>query len=395
MLLSKTLLPVSLALFSYLHSAAQRNLLLNGDFEDINNCAEYHSECGVEAWFYMNAIQVQLSHANNNDALLGNNTLTIFYTWNGVGTFYPVIGTLLPCQLQKDHRYTFTGIFTAQFNSRLILRPGLALGPNFYVPRRPFSLGIQPDSIVEISQIGKADLYQFEYRFVATGKEKYLTFGTYIEENAEYGKRFERGKKETISLTVDQFRLVSDDPNEVACSNFETNKQYIYNYDFRHKDMDYTLYAKGELPIKRADAGIALVTKIEIPVPAAPPAKAISDTILLGDVLFDVNQARLKTGAIEMLQKIFTQKIVGKIKPIIDSIFVEGHTDAIGSETQNLLLSRRRSQSVKDWLLKEAILPAEKISVQPFGKSRPVSTNSTPQGRALNRRVELIIFYKT
>jgi len=115
---------------------------------------------------------------------------------------------------------------------------------------------------------------------------------------------------------------------------------------------------------------------------------------LLGDVLFDFNEARLKPGAIEILQKIFTEKIPGKTRAAIDSIYVEGHTDAIGSEGQNLQLSRRRSQSVKDWLLNEAVLPAEKITIHPFGKSRPVSTNSTPQGRALNRRVELIIFHK-
>jgi outer membrane protein OmpA-like peptidoglycan-associated protein len=394
MLLPKTLLPVFIVLFTFLQSTAQQNLLLNGNFEDINNCAEYHSECGVEAWFYMNAIQVQLSHANNNDALLGNNTLTIFYTWNGVNTFYPVIGTLLPCQLQSGQRYTFSGVFTAQFNGRLTLRPGLAMGTHFYVPRRPFSMGIQPDSIMEISQIGNKDLYQFEYRFTATGQEKYLTFGTYIDENTEAGKRFERGKKETISVTVDCFKLTSDEPNEVACADFENNKKSTYNYDFRHKDMDYTLYAKGELPIKKADTGTGSVTTIKIPVAAPQPAKTVSDTILLGDVLFDFNQARLKPGAIEILQKIFTQKIPGKARPAIDSIYVEGHTDAIGSEAQNLQLSRRRSQSVKDWLLKEVILPAGKIAVHPFGKSRPVSTNSTPQGRALNRRVELIIFYK-
>ncbi|MES2773431.1 MAG: OmpA family protein [Bacteroidota bacterium] len=390
---AKTLL-LSCLLFVSIKTFSQRNLLLNGDFEDINKCSEYNSECGVEAWFYMNASRVQLSHADNNDSLLGNNSLTVFYYWSGTNAFFPVIGTLLPCRLQKDHHYTFSGLFTAKFNNRLKLRPGLALGSHFYIPRRPFSQNIVPDSIMEIEQVGTADLYSFQYRFIATGNEKYLTFGSFIDEDLLNGKRFDRGQREWISLTVDHFQLLADEPTELACSDYEMNKQHTYNYNFRHKDMDYTLYDKGELPIKKENTDTGSVTRIEIPA-VPPPAIEIttSDTVLLGDVLFDFNEAKLKPGAIEILQKIFTQKTPGKTNPAIDSIYVEGHTDAIGNETQNLLLSRRRSQAVKDWLLKAFILPPDKITIHPFGKSRPVSTNSTAQGRAQNRRVELIIFH--
>ncbi len=380
--------------FSVTVTTAQQNLLANGDFEDINNCAEYHSECGVEAWFYLVDVKAQMSNANNNHPLLGNNTLTVFYNWKGSGAFYPVIGTVLPCLLQAGHHYTFTGVFTATFNNRLKLRPGLALGEKFYVPQRPFSQNIKPDSIVEISKVENADLYQFTYSFAATGNEKYLTFGTYIEEDTMNGIRFDRGQREAISLTVDHFKLAGDDPNEVVCADYEMNKQSIYAYDFRHKDMDYALYAKGELPIKKVDTGTGSLTRMEIPVTPTPIAKPASDTVLLGDVLFGFNEARLKPAALEILAKVFTQEVAGKAKRAIDSISVEGHTDAIGSENQNLVLSRNRCQSVKDWLLKASVLPADKISIHPFGKSRPVSSNNTAQGRAMNRRVELIIFYK-
>lgn len=384
--------------FSVTATIAQQNLLANGDFEDINNCAEYHSECGVEAWFYMVDIKVQLSYANNNHPLLGNNTLTVFYNWNGSGAFYPVIGTVLPCLLQPGNRYTFTGVFTAKFNNRLKLRPGVALGERFYVPGRPFSQNIKPDSIIEISKVKDADLYRFEYSFTANGNEKYLTFGTFIDEDLLNGIRFDRGQRETISLTVDHFKLAGDDPNEVVCADYEVNKRNIYAYDFRHRNMDYTLYAKGELPIKKVGIDTGSLTRVKIPVmPSLIPAlitKPSTDTVLLGDVLFAFNEARLEPAAIDILSKIFTQKTEAKPESSIDSISVEGHTDAIGSESQNLLLSRQRCQSVKDWLLKESILAANKISIHPFGKSRPVSSNNTAQGRALNRRVELIVFYR-
>jgi outer membrane protein OmpA-like peptidoglycan-associated protein len=390
-------------LFSVTVINAQQNLIANCDFEDINDCAEYHSECGVEAWFYLANVKAELSHANDNHPLLGNNTLTVFYKWGGSGTFYPVVGTVLPCLLQPGHRYTFTGLFTAKFNNRLILRPGVAMGEKFYVQQRPFSLNMIPDSIMEISKAENVDLYRFEYSFTASGNEKYLTFGTFIKNNLELvkedldkGVRYNWNQQENISLTIDHFQLKADDPAEIACADYERNKQNIYAYDFRHRDMDYTLYAKGELPIKKSGSDSGSITRIDVPVKPLqiPIQKEGGDTILLGDVLFDFNEAGLKPAATEILNNIFIQKIPGKNKRVIDSIAIEGHTDAIGSENDNLILSRKRCQSVRDWLVKGAVLLNDKISIHPFGKSRPVSSNKTVQGRALNRRVELIVFYK-
>jgi len=53
----------------------------------------------------------------------------------------------------------------------------------------------------------------------------------------------------------------------------------------------------------------------------------------------------------------------------------------------------QRCQRVQDWVQKN-VLSKDQIQIHPFGKTKPVATNSTPQGRALNRRVEIIIFRK-
>jgi|GEM_PF-781410 len=377
-------------LIPFFSHAQPKNLLLNGDFEDINNCSEYHSQCGVEAWFYMNAVQVQLQRFEKESALLGNNTLTIYYNWTNYGGFFPVFGTLLPCRLQAGTEYTFRGVFTAKFNSMLHFRPGIAVGERFYVPQRPFNQTLMVDSIMNIGPIDGSEFYQFEYSFTANGNEKYLTFGSFISEDLANGKRIQAGKKEYISLTVDHFELVSANANETVCDDYEANKNNIYHYDFRHKTMDYALYGKGELPIPTSDSGNGSATKIAMPPMKAFVKEAPSDTILLGDVLFDFNQSNLKPTAITLLQKVFKNASA----VTIDSIFVEGHTDAVGSEAQNLLLSKQRSQSVKNWLVQNAILTDDKLQVHAFGKTRPVATNATAKGRATNRRVELIIFRK-
>jgi len=69
---------------------------------------------------------------------------------------------------------------------------------------------------------------------------------------------------------------------------------------------------------------------------------------------------------------------------------IEGHTDNVGGAAYNLDLSRRRAQSVKDALVTRYHINAQRLSTIGYGFSRPKASNDTPQGRALNRRVELV-----
>jgi outer membrane protein OmpA-like peptidoglycan-associated protein len=71
-------------------------------------------------------------------------------------------------------------------------------------------------------------------------------------------------------------------------------------------------------------------------------------------------------------------------------IVVEGHTDSVGSAKDNLELSRKRAEAVRDHLVKQGI-DASKIEAKGIGKERPVADNGTAEGRANNRRVELIV----
>ncbi|MCM0756575.1 OmpA family protein [Desulfovibrio aminophilus] len=69
-------------------------------------------------------------------------------------------------------------------------------------------------------------------------------------------------------------------------------------------------------------------------------------------------------------------------------IVVEGHTDSIGTEVYNQGLSERRAKSVADWLVKNGI-DSQRIESVGYGKMKPKYDNSTAEGRALNRRVEI------
>ncbi|HLM81844.1 MAG TPA: OmpA family protein [Terriglobales bacterium] len=68
---------------------------------------------------------------------------------------------------------------------------------------------------------------------------------------------------------------------------------------------------------------------------------------------------------------------------------VKGHTDNIGGDTFNLDLSKRRAAAVKNALVKDYAIVPDRLLTDGFGRSRPVDSNDTLEGRARNRRVEL------
>ncbi len=71
-------------------------------------------------------------------------------------------------------------------------------------------------------------------------------------------------------------------------------------------------------------------------------------------------------------------------------ISVEGHTDSQGGAAYNQDLSQRRAQSVRDYLVSRGIA-ADRVSAQGFGSTRAVADNASPEGRADNRRVEIVV----
>lgn len=71
------------------------------------------------------------------------------------------------------------------------------------------------------------------------------------------------------------------------------------------------------------------------------------------------------------------------------SVVVAGNTDNTGNPTLNQTLSLKRAEAVRDWMHDTGDVPESCFAVQGHGESRPVATNDTQEGRALNRRVEI------
>jgi outer membrane protein OmpA-like peptidoglycan-associated protein len=72
------------------------------------------------------------------------------------------------------------------------------------------------------------------------------------------------------------------------------------------------------------------------------------------------------------------------------NLIVEGHTDSQGSESYNQGLSQRRANAVRDYLVQRGY-PSDRIQSYGKGEGSPIANNASPEGRANNRRVEIII----
>ena len=106
----------------------------------------------------------------------------------------------------------------------------------------------------------------------------------------------------------------------------------------------------------------------------------------MSDVLFDTGSYTLKPGAREKLAKISGILLA---YPAL-KVQVEGHTDSVGSDDFNQRLSEQRAESVREYLVDQQV-PANAVTAFGFGKTKPVATNDTPEGRQANRRVELVV----
>ncbi len=103
-------------------------------------------------------------------------------------------------------------------------------------------------------------------------------------------------------------------------------------------------------------------------------------------VYFDTNKSEVKGTSAETLNS-----LIGILNEYPDSdILIEGHTDSAGPEDYNMQLSKKRAQSVSQYLNSNGI-NASRLTTKWYGESQPKADNTTNEGKAKNRRVEMVI----
>jgi len=108
--------------------------------------------------------------------------------------------------------------------------------------------------------------------------------------------------------------------------------------------------------------------------------------VISGGILFETDSAKLAPSATDLVRRISE---VMKQNPNL-KISVVGYTDSTGEYNYNIQLSERRAKAFADALIKDGVA-ANRLTAVGVGPQSPVATNDTPEGRAQNRRVELVV----
>ena len=132
--------------------------------------------------------------------------------------------------------------------------------------------------------------------------------------------------------------------------------------------------AKG-VAVKKAAPAVTATSPF-IPTPEKP--------IVLEGVHFQTNKAVLLPESSAILDRV-AESLIAHPEVIIE---VGGHSDSDGSDASNLKLSTKRANAVRDYLIKKGV-PASQMTAKGYGETQPISDNKTPEGKAMNRRVEL------
>ena len=122
------------------------------------------------------------------------------------------------------------------------------------------------------------------------------------------------------------------------------------------------------------------------PKAAAKPASSVTQSkiTLQADTLYDFDKATLKAEGMATLDKI--ARDLSKIK--LEVIIAVGNTDSVGTDAYNMALGQRRAQSVKAYLVSKGV-DGSRVYTESKGKSNPVASNATAEGRAKNRRTDI------
>jgi outer membrane protein OmpA-like peptidoglycan-associated protein len=107
---------------------------------------------------------------------------------------------------------------------------------------------------------------------------------------------------------------------------------------------------------------------------------------LTNDILFDFNSSSLRPESRQTLAD-----LASNFRNYPDEqVTIEGHTDSVGTSSYNQTLSEQRASAVSGYLSAEGV-PSGRITSIGYGETRPKASNDTPEGRQLNRRVEIHI----
>ena len=124
-------------------------------------------------------------------------------------------------------------------------------------------------------------------------------------------------------------------------------------------------------------------------------AKEEADVLMKdGNVVIRLKGMKFPSGSTRIGPENF--ELLAKLNKAVElypdaNVMVEGHTDSTGNENLNAKLSQERANAVKNYLLSSKVVDEDKVVSTGFGDGKPIASNKTKAGRAINRRIDIVI----
>jgi outer membrane protein OmpA-like peptidoglycan-associated protein len=189
------------------------------------------------------------------------------------------------------------------------------------------------------------------------------------------------------AVAADAERLKAENEARTAAAGAEADRLKRENDAQRaasQAELDNAAKQTAQLQAEKTELRILLLKQFNAILQTRDTARGL--IVNMSDVLFDTAKSSLRPLAREKLAKV-AGIVSGHPGLKLD---VEGHTDSVGGDAYNQHLSEQRGDSVRDYLTQQGMATGS-VTAKGFGKTQPVASNDTPQGRQQNRRVELVI----
>ncbi|MEO5966759.1 MAG: OmpA family protein [Ferruginibacter sp.] len=263
-----------------------------------------------------------------------------------------------------------------------------------------FSYYSRPLSFMLLS--GGASNKEFEYSFIGYTKRSGVVFDLHPHNAASNGgsvhiDTYEDGKRIiTNDVITKQFNSENEN-NKVRVSIWrQKNRIRIYLNEEKvfdlprafaaGKDYNFAMFELDGNMSRDNDKYLVSNIKLAIGAPDTRNKLITEGKFVTTGILFDVNSDKIQPSSFGVLKDIalvLKENATVKIK-------IVGHTDSDGDDNANMELSKKRAAAVKDALIKEFDISANRIETDGMGEKKPVSNNNSPEEKANNRRVEFI-----
>lgn len=391
-----------------------QNLVPNPSFEQYDKCpSKYGDIQRAVPWLSLRGTPDLLAACTQNKSIktpgnyFGSMVPRTGGNYAGLASYHPTVPNELiavklirPLRAGRRYRAGFWLSLAYGYSGYASNNMGLRFSNTPYTDTLASEAHLRMDDILDYT----GDWVLFEGVFQADQDYHYLIIGNFYDK--AHSKLKERPFASTSSayyyiddVFVEELDAAPEVPLTVRLAEGLDQPATLYLTPEAQQEKVYTFLRQVELPLEpsksyrlrvEVEGHYPFMEEIRAEQPqllmVEPQPLQQGATIVLRHIYFDFNQYSLRPESQAELEILL--KILQKHPRM--RILIAGHTDNIGTSEYNRFLSMRRAEAVRQYLIEKGIA-AERLQAEGFGMDKPIASNNTEEGRALNRRVEFTI----